>query len=544
MRPHARYAFSVLALISAASLAQETVDDAGTARGGKVGSWPSICTADGDTAVAYFCERDYFPDATQYTLRFAWRTPSGWLHHTFDPEIGGLNAGAGGSWAQLARDDNGTYHIVTYSNTALRWATGSGTNWTVSPQPVDHGLIYPTHVSMALDASGFPHVIYMESDADSPHNIYYTRWDGAAWVRGPAQLVASNTTNGSSAGGDQLALDPSGTPHVVYIDSPNFGSGPVHLRTLSGSTWTDLVVGTNAYDAKIALDQDGDIHLVYSGPSGLIHAARQAGAWSTETITPEFGTSLGLCLDEAGSPVVSFRSGDSAAIAERTVDGWVVSPAETAPPSMVMGGIGTDVAIDANGMPVVAYGSMTYDGTGWFIQDLKISPPNPACINIISHPQDAITCTDSTANFSVFSSGQGSMGYVWQGTSDGVDWFDLIDGEVEVDEYGSIEIAGASTARLTVSAFVDDDGNRFDLFPISVRCIVQSYCGQATSEPADLIVCPVDYTCDGALNFFDVAGFLDAFNNLDPAADLSAPNGSFDFFDVAEFLSLFNHGCR
>jgi hypothetical protein len=47
----------------------------------------------------------------------------------------------------------------------------------------------------------------------------------------------------------------------------------------------------------------------------------------------------------------------------------------------------------------------------------------------------------------------------------------------------------------------------------------------------------------GALDFFDLAAFLQAFNAADPAADLADPAGVFNFFDVAAYIGLYNAGC-
>jgi hypothetical protein len=55
--------------------------------------------------------------------------------------------------------------------------------------------------------------------------------------------------------------------------------------------------------------------------------------------------------------------------------------------------------------------------------------------------------------------------------------------------------------------------------------------------------CPADITGDGALNFFDLAAYLDLFNTEDPAADLAPPIGTFNFFDLAAYLDLYNAGC-
>ena len=54
--------------------------------------------------------------------------------------------------------------------------------------------------------------------------------------------------------------------------------------------------------------------------------------------------------------------------------------------------------------------------------------------------------------------------------------------------------------------------------------------------------CVADWNDDGEVNFFDVAGFLQDFNDMNPNADL-AVDGEFNFFDVLAFLQAFDDGC-
>ncbi len=54
--------------------------------------------------------------------------------------------------------------------------------------------------------------------------------------------------------------------------------------------------------------------------------------------------------------------------------------------------------------------------------------------------------------------------------------------------------------------------------------------------------CPADLNGDGALDFFDVSAFLNAYFNTDPVADFNQ-DGAFDFFDVSLFLGAFSAGC-
>lgn len=54
--------------------------------------------------------------------------------------------------------------------------------------------------------------------------------------------------------------------------------------------------------------------------------------------------------------------------------------------------------------------------------------------------------------------------------------------------------------------------------------------------------CAADMNGDGTLNFFDVSGFLSAFNKMSPSADFDG-NMSFNFFDVSAFLEAYSMGC-
>ena len=54
--------------------------------------------------------------------------------------------------------------------------------------------------------------------------------------------------------------------------------------------------------------------------------------------------------------------------------------------------------------------------------------------------------------------------------------------------------------------------------------------------------CQADFTGDGALDFFDVSAFINAFNAQSPEADING-DGVYDFFDVSAYISLFSAGC-
>ena len=82
------------------------------------------------------------------------------------------------------------------------------------------------------------------------------------------------------------------------------------------------------------------------------------------------------------------------------------------------------------------------------------------------------------------------------------------------------------------------------------ECSVESF-AELVADPfpnipecleAPVQTCPADLTGDGALNFFDVSAFLNAFMGNDPIADFTG-DGLFNFFDVSAFLNVFSSGC-
>jgi hypothetical protein len=66
--------------------------------------------------------------------------------------------------------------------------------------------------------------------------------------------------------------------------------------------------------------------------------------------------------------------------------------------------------------------------------------------------------------------------------------------------------------------------------------------GILTLDRNQCVTCPIDLNDDGVLNFFDVARFIEAYTNEDPAADLNNDN-FFNFFDISAFLVAYQAGC-
>lgn len=103
----------------------------------------------------------------------------------------------------------------------------------------------------------------------------------------------------------------------------------------------------------------------------------------------------------------------------------------------------------------------------------------------------------------------------------------------DISDPTMITVAGGTTPMLIASAaqFLDgvaylDSGSQLLPVTLSFGCTA----------------CPADLNGDGALDFFDVSAFLNAFSQGDLSADMDG-NGSLDFFDVSAFLNAFGAGC-
>ncbi|MCA9303627.1 MAG: VCBS repeat-containing protein [Phycisphaerales bacterium] len=135
----------------------------------------------------------------------------------------------------------------------------------------------------------------------------------------------------------------------------------------------------------------------------------------------------------------------------------------------------------------------------------------------------------------------------------------------DVDDDGDLDMVGANSGitgytvllntdgsgtNWSQTTYLDGRGTRIaETADINEDGVTDVITGQATGfisihygRGCDSAGCPADFTGDGTLDIFDVFGFLDAFNSMDPSADFTG-DGLFDIFDVFAFLDAFNAGC-
>jgi hypothetical protein len=479
-------ALASIALLAPATLAQTIVDDAGSARNGKVGYWSSIVAQGGDVAISYYCEED---PPEYYTLRFAWAAGSTWHHTTLD-------YGAG-SDTSMARATDGLYHIIYENSTGMGYAVGGPQpGWNVGSVPLP-GEIVPAHISMALDSADHPHVAYMNLANGGDRSLRYSRFDGQQWVasvnQGVVALGAWTPTIGFS--NTFLALDPAGVPHIAFaapLDAIN-AFGPVKYATLQDNTWTIETLPISGHDPSLAIGTDGVPRMIFNGNTGIVYATRPGGTWQFETVVANAsGSSLALTLDQSNQPFASFGMtvNEDMYLASRAGGFWSVNRIDgdsASGPSVILGRYGTSIDVDSEGTPHVAYLDIDIHAQYTHRCDLMYHGPGggtPPCAAFTNPPAPQAVCPGGWADFSVQVAGAGPFTYQWLWQPTAGPWQPVVDG-ANFDGSGQ-PIFSASDPTLSSINITDLTGmlGQVTLF----RCEATAACGSALSTAAALSV--------------------------------------------------------
>ncbi len=164
-----------------------------------------------------------YEDAPSRTVKYAMRTPSGWLTETVsDPDESVIRIFIPSS---IAVDANMTPHIVyvSYLRQELLYAKRVNNVW-IKEKVANANLGF----SFALDKDGNPHVAYIQPGAPAKP-IYAVRTNNT-WV--------TSTVSNDDIVYISLALDPSGQPAIAYTE---FDTGNLKLaRLLRGLVYLPL----------------------------------------------------------------------------------------------------------------------------------------------------------------------------------------------------------------------------------------------------------------------------------------------------------------
>ncbi|MCI0399097.1 MAG: VCBS repeat-containing protein, partial [Chloroflexi bacterium] len=241
----------------------------------------------------------------------------GWQIQTVDER------GDTGAYASLALDASGYPHIAYVSSRAvdydadlklyfyefnLQYARWDGVRWQRERVVTSpQGFDNMDDLSLALDGNGYPHIVYAPGGLTRPR---YARWDGTAWQD-------SEITELEAGIGQQvsLTLDSNGNPHVTYAEDD------LKYAYWDGAAWQVETIDDSGivFSSSIVLDANDDPHVSYAlclaEPCSHAHARyarKEGGSWQSEVVGGSIPIFLGistfspLALDDGGNPHIGF----------------------------------------------------------------------------------------------------------------------------------------------------------------------------------------------------------------------------------------------
>ena len=247
------------------------------------------------------------------------------------------------------------------------------------------------------------------TDPDHPSTLAYYGPEGSGYIDGDPEYVG---------GGNSLAFDQAGYPHITYFDhSKNY----LKHAWWDGEKWNKEVVDqeTPTYDkyegnTSLAISADNEMYVSYcciGHPYNLGFAYSNGEVWTTEIIADSSGTWSSLVLDDQDRIHIAFIAGGKA---------WVIAD-YTAPPliSTVSPDSGSTAGNDTVAISGCNFGdirgSVTFGGslamsiTWTGSQIVCVTPPHP------EGSVDVVVTADngkSGTRFSAFTYGRGAVGDV------------------------------------------------------------------------------------------------------------------------------------
>ena len=192
-----------------------------------------------------------------------------------------------GAKPSIAVDAVGTPYIAFMAEDTpgfLKSAVLTGGAWELST--VTTGYLYgPLDIDVGSD--GTPQIVWHNHDNEDGS---YATLENGEWVN----------TDIPSSGHDgwdiNVAIDSSGSPHVLSVDPVQFGSqNGLEYATFDGQTWTVETVGTGPllyeFGNSIAIDSQNRPHIVWFDDQNqdLKYALRDSDGWTISTVDSERG---------------------------------------------------------------------------------------------------------------------------------------------------------------------------------------------------------------------------------------------------------------
>ena len=318
----------------------------------------------------------------------------------------------------------------------------------------DPGKYMGMFSSIELDSSGRPHISYMGIEGNMKY-VKYAHYDGGTWRQETIGLVGGNMTIGTS-----IAIDAQDKPHVTFAqEEPTWalkyaqrGSGGWSLESVEES----YQVG---HRSSLILAADSSPHVTYttSRDNYSAYAYRDSAGWNVES-APGYGA-----LAQGPDGVFHAMTWKHNWLYSSSYSGGAWSD----PQSVVPGGFGVAMVIDAAGRTHVAHQELNADklyyslreGDSWTTEVVDGSGDvfTAAQVGLALDPQGR-----PMISYQVHIEGSGGRTYVQFAEWTGDEWsLERLAGERSAGSYGtSLAIDAVGRAYMTYYSTEDDQGLR------------------------------------------------------------------------------------
>lgn len=267
-----------------------------------------------------------------------------------------------GRYNAITVDAAGGRHGVVAGMQGFEYARWNGASWTTQVIEMN---VQVEGASIAVEASGQPHVAYFDRNANA---VKYAQQVGTAWAVSTVEgsltdavvpsiklapnglpvvayvntaqkklKLASRTATGwslanvgtvTTAATPTLLFGATADPRIVYVDS---ASNAAKLASRTGTSWTLETFAPQVAPGSLsaAIDTAGNIHAAYFAPTGgLKHGKRTNGQWTVTNASPGAGSETSVAIDSLGRPAIAFydAANHGLGFARWTGAAWVVEP--------------------------------------------------------------------------------------------------------------------------------------------------------------------------------------------------------------------------
>jgi hypothetical protein len=280
----------------------------------------------------------------------------------------------------LALDASGQPHIV-YGRDHLYHAFYDGSEWQYEVANCAPGDF--THTALAFDGNNYPHASFYD---EGYGNLGYAYQDSSGWH--------IETVDSAGDVGQHTSIDVDGNnyPHISYFDATNYELKHAYKDATGWHIETvDSISDTNGigFSTSLALDGSGYPHISYhDGSLSLNYAYQDASGWHIEDkIDFVSGLYSSIAVDVNGFPHIShhgFNTGDSdLRYTYKDSGGWHTEIVDSPPGAFDSTGEDTSIALDGNGYPHISYSASTAnefkyaykDAGGWHLDTIQSGAP-------------------------------------------------------------------------------------------------------------------------------------------------------------------------